>query len=85
MATRFRFVQRYLAAAVEDDLRDKMVFLAGLLVNALPERVGAPLSVRNLGEDLGVAHATVARWLAILEALYVCFRIPRSALRASGR
>ena len=46
-----------------------------LLVNALSDRVGSPLSVRSLSEELGVAHATVARWLGILEALYVCFRI----------
>ena len=47
-----------------------------LLVEALPERVGSPLSVQSLREDLQVAHETVERWLRILERLYVCFRIP---------
>ena len=32
--------------------------------------------MRSLREDLEVAHETVARWLGILENLYVCFRIP---------
>jgi predicted AAA+ superfamily ATPase len=46
-----------------------------LLVNALPVRVGSPLSVKGLREDLDVAHQTVDNWLRILENLYVCFRI----------
>ena len=47
-----------------------------LLVDALPARVGSPLSVRALREDLEVAHDTVERWLTILENLYVCYRLP---------
>lgn len=46
-----------------------------LLMLALPERVGSPLSVNALREDLQVAHATVARWLDILERLYAIFRL----------
>ena len=65
---------------VYEDLRDlenvREVALVELLVEALPDRVGAPLSVRSLCGDLQVAHETVERWLGILENLYVCFRIP---------
>ena len=65
---------------VYEDLRDlenvREVALVELLEDALPARVGSPLSIRSLSEDLQVAHETVARWLAILENLYVCFRIP---------
>jgi hypothetical protein len=32
-----------------------------------PPRVGAPLSIRNLREDLRVAHDTAERWIEILE------------------
>ena len=63
-----------------EDLRDlenvRHVALVELLVEALPHRVGSPLSIRSLSEDLQVAHETVARWLGILENLFVCFRIP---------
>lgn len=63
-----------------EDLRDlenvRHVALLELLAEALPHRVGAPLSIRSLSEDLQVAHETVARWLGILENLFVCFRIP---------
>ena len=63
-----------------EDLPDlenvREVALVELLAEALPDRVGSPLSIRSLSQDLQVAHETVARWLAILENLFVCFRIP---------
>ncbi len=46
-----------------------------LLMLTLPERVGAPLSVNALREDLQLAHTTVARWLDVLERLYAVFRL----------
>lgn len=45
------------------------------LTDMLPARVGSPLSVKSLCEDLQVDHKTAERWLQILENLYVCFRI----------
>lgn len=65
---------------VQDDLRDlervRELSLIELLLDALPARVGAPLSVRSLREDLQVAQETVERWISILDRLYVCYRIP---------
>ena len=46
-----------------------------LLAIALSSRVGSPLSINALREDLQVSHATVARWLDIFERLYAIFRI----------
>ncbi|MBI3295483.1 MAG: ATP-binding protein [Deltaproteobacteria bacterium] len=64
---------------VREDLRDlesvKEISLVELLVEALPTRVGAPLSIKSLREDLEVAHETVDRWVGILENLYYCYRI----------
>jgi hypothetical protein len=64
---------------VREDLRDlehvREVSLVEQLVDLLPERVGSPLSVNSLREDLQVDHKTVERWLTILENLYLCFRI----------
>ena len=75
-----RWRRERLARVVYEDLRDledvRQVGLVELLVEALPARVGSPLSIRNLSEDLQVAHQTAARWLTMLENLYVCFRIP---------
>ena len=75
-----RWQRERLSRVVREDLRDlenvRQVALVELLVDALPSRVGSPLSIRSLSEDLQVAHQTVQRWLGILENLYVCFRIP---------
>lgn len=47
-----------------------------LMMLHLPERVGSPLSVNALREDLQVSHKTVANWLKILERLYAVFLLP---------
>jgi uncharacterized protein len=68
-----------LARVVREDLRDlervRELSLIEHLVDLLPGRVSAPLSVNNLSHDLEVDHKTVERWLQMLENLYVCFRV----------
>jgi uncharacterized protein len=46
-----------------------------LLVLSLPDRVGSPLSVNALREDLRVSHRSVAQWLQVLDRLYAIFRL----------
>lgn len=46
-----------------------------LLPDLLPERVGSPLSLNALKEDVGKAYATVRSWYQVLEALYYCITI----------
>lgn len=46
-----------------------------VLIEALPERVGSPLSKKNLAQDLEVDFKTIERWLTILENVYYCYRI----------
>jgi uncharacterized protein len=74
-----RWQRERIDRVVRDDVRDlervRETSLIELLIDALPSRVGSPLSVKNLREDLGVAHDTAERWIEILENLYVCFRI----------
>jgi predicted AAA+ superfamily ATPase len=69
-----------MARVVRDDLRDlervREISLVEHLADLLPERVGSPLSVKSLREDLQVDHKTAERWISMLENLYVCFRIP---------
>jgi uncharacterized protein len=45
------------------------------LIMALPQRVGSPLSINSLREDLNVSHQTVDRWLHVLENLYLVYHI----------
>lgn len=49
----------------------------------LPDRVGAPLSVNALREDLQVGHDTVSNWLDALELLFYSFRIPPHTARVA--
>ena len=75
-----RWQRERLQRVIYDDIRDletvKEISLLELLASELPNRVGSPLSVRNLKELLQVAHETVERWLKIFERMYYCFRIP---------
>lgn len=47
-----------------------------LLMQHLPERVGSPLSINSLREDLEASHKAVASWIAMLERLFAIFRLP---------
>ena len=75
-----RWQRERLTRVIYEDVRDlenvRETGLLELLVEALPERVGSPLSIKSLREDLGVAHETAERWVKILEHMYVCFRVP---------
>jgi len=66
---------RVLATDLRELERVHEVSLLELLLEALPARVGSPLSLQSLREDLEVSHESVRRWLTILENLYLCFRI----------
>jgi predicted AAA+ superfamily ATPase len=46
-----------------------------MLASLLPGKVGSPLSVQSLREDLEVAHDTVTRWLKYLNELFYFFEI----------
>ena len=64
---------------VQNDIQSmenvKDIFLIETLVKELPHRVGSPLSIKSLSEDLEVAHKTIKNWLEILERFYFCFQI----------
>ncbi len=74
-----RWSREYRTRLVVEDLQDlervKDIALVQQLVLRLPDLVGSPLSLNSLREDLQVAHQTVARWVQILENLYMIFRI----------
>jgi uncharacterized protein len=64
---------------LKEDLRDltrvREIGLIDNLVALLPDRIGSPLSVNGLREDLGVAFDTAKNWLEILSRLYFLFEI----------
>lgn len=64
---------------VSEDLRDlesvKDVSLILLLAELLPSKVGSPLSLKSLEEDLQVSQPTIHRWVNILGLLYYIFSV----------
>src|SRR5437667_8749867 len=69
-----RWSREYRSRLVREELVSletvKDVTLLELLMAELPRRVGSPLSINALREDLAVSHKAVAGWLAMLERLY---------------
>jgi hypothetical protein len=64
---------------VREDIRGganiRELSLLEMLSHLIPDRVGAPLSVNSLREDIGVAFETVRDWLLLLEQFYYLARI----------
>lgn len=56
-----------------------------ILADLLPDRVGSPLSLNALREDLEVSHRAVTAWMGVLERLYhvVCLP-PFASARVRG-
>jgi len=46
-----------------------------VLVEMLPSKVGSPLSIKSLSDDLAYNQRTIARWIEILSALYLVFTL----------
>lgn len=74
-----RWQRERLSRIIHMDLRDleRITEISHLeiLLQSLPDRVGSPLSLQNLREELHVSHDAIRRWLQIFENLYLCFRI----------
>jgi predicted AAA+ superfamily ATPase len=74
-----RWRRSHQTLVVREDLRDltriREIGLVETMVSLLPERIGSPLSINSLKEDLGINFATVQGWLEALERLYYLFKI----------
>lgn len=64
---------------IKEDLQDltdvRLVELVEHLFLLLPSRIGAPLSINSLRQELSVSFNTVSSWISILERLYICYRL----------
>jgi uncharacterized protein len=74
-----RWSNRRRELLIREDLREiseiKLVDLVEHLYLLLPDRVGSPLSLNSLKEEIQVAYNSISTWLSVLESLYICFRI----------
>lgn len=75
-----RWHQQRVSKLVRVDLRDleniSNLDKVELLADALPSRVGSPLSYKSLAEDLETSDKTVKHWVQILDSLYYCYLLP---------
>jgi hypothetical protein len=74
-----RWLKEYVTLLTREDIRElsRISDLKGVerLVALLPSKVGAPLSVNSLREDLGGHYQTIVNWIEVLKALYMVFTI----------
>jgi predicted AAA+ superfamily ATPase len=74
-----RWSREYRSRVIQGDLSDlenvQDLGMIESLAIRLPELVGSPLSLNALREDLQVSHQSVSRWIAMLENLYMIFRV----------
>jgi hypothetical protein len=72
--------RNYLDRLIREDLRDltriSELENVAALISLLPERIGSPLSVNSLREDLLVSHETIRNYLNALRLCYFIFEVP---------
>jgi predicted AAA+ superfamily ATPase len=74
-----RWRQQYIDGLLREDVLDfeRIHDLRALqtILDLLRERVGSPVSYQSLSEDVGISPNTVRKYVGILEALFVVFRV----------
>jgi hypothetical protein len=75
-----RWKKSHLDIILKQDLIDlenvHQIISIETLIQLLKKKVGSPISYSSLAEDLQCSDKTIKRWLAILETLYVVFKVP---------
>jgi len=74
-----RWQREYRTLLTREDVRDlsRVSDIRGIeqLAEILPSKVGSPLSINSLHEDLGYHYATIVNWINILAQLYLLFTV----------
>jgi predicted AAA+ superfamily ATPase len=64
---------------LQEDIKDlsqvRDITQLEILLDLLPSKVGAPLSIQSIRNDLQTAHESVVKWIQIFQNLYVVFEI----------
>ncbi len=81
-----RWQKERLERFFREDIRDfenvRDLSLIQILADLLPQKVGSPLSLNSLREDVQVSHKAITHWMAILERLYHFFLLRPYTTRA---
>jgi hypothetical protein len=75
-----RWLADYVATYVERDVRDVLrvteLSTFATFLKLCAARTGQEINLSALGSDAGVTHNTARAWLSVLEASFLCFRLP---------
>jgi uncharacterized protein len=73
-------LEDYIKTYLERDLRDwaqiQDLNLFRRFMKMCASRVGQVLNMSNIGEDLGVSHTTIKKWINLLEASFIIYLLP---------
>ncbi|MCP5492847.1 MAG: DUF4143 domain-containing protein [Chlamydiales bacterium] len=72
---RLQYIDSLLRVDVLDFENIQNIKAIRLIFDLLRRKVGSPISYQSIAEDVGVSPNTVKKYIQILEALYVVFRI----------
>lgn len=79
-ATYRRWSNTYSHQLIREDIRDvveiKAIADVETLYLLLPSKIGSPLSVPSLANDMKVSYNTVRNWLEVFERFFLIFSIP---------
>jgi predicted AAA+ superfamily ATPase len=74
-----RWRQQYIHSLIRTDIFDIEVIhnlkALELVLDLLRHRVGSPVSYKSIAEDVGVSPTTVKKYIQLLEALFIIFRV----------
>jgi len=74
-----RWLSEHKTLLIREDIRDataiREISFMEHLAHLIPERIGSPLSLNALKEDVGVAFETIRDWLLALEQFFYLFRV----------
>lgn len=75
----FRWRRAHRELVLREDLRDlsqiREIGMIDAMVQLLPSKIGAPLSLNAIREDLNVSYGAVKNWIETLARLYYLFEI----------
>jgi predicted AAA+ superfamily ATPase len=70
------YVETYIERDIRQVVAIKDLSLYRKFVQLCAGRIGQPLNLTSLGNDVGVSHTTIREWISILEASYIAFLLP---------
>ena len=74
-----KWIKNYASQIIREDIRSiydiKNIDNIELLFTFLPSKVGSPLSINNIAQELQVSFESVKEWLKLFEVFYLTFRV----------